>query len=53
MVSVHGLSKQQKDLLRTIVFEFKDASDKVDGLTQRQQDILNGLMKEFSMKNKK
>ncbi len=51
MVSVNGLSKQQKELLQTILFEFTDVQKKGDGLTTRQQEILNGLMKEFS-KNK-
>ena len=50
MVAVAGLSKTQKELIETIVFEFKDKSPKVDGLTERQQEILNGLMKEFSKK---
>ena len=50
MVSVAGLSDAQKDILQTIVFEFKDTSKNVDGLTERQQEILNGLMKEFSKK---
>ena len=43
MLSVSGLSKEQKDLLQTIVFEFKDNTDKTNGLSKRQQDILNGL----------
>ena len=50
MLSVDGLSVQQKELLRTIVFEFKDNAKTVDGLSERQQEILNGLMKEFSKK---
>lgn len=50
MLSVGGLSVQQKELLRTIVFEFKDNTKTVDGLSERQQEILNGLMKEFSKK---
>ena len=50
MVSVAGLSDAQKDILQTIVFEFKDTAKHGDGLTERQQEILNGLMKEFSKK---
>jgi len=50
MISVNGLSDTQKDLLQTIVFEFKDTTKHGDGLTERQQEILNGLMKEFSKK---
>lgn len=50
MVSVNGLSKEQKDLVQTIVFELKDACNSIDGLSERQQEILNGLMKEFSKK---
>ena len=50
MVSVSGLSKTQKILVETILFEFNDKSSKTDGLSKRQQEILNGLMKEFSKK---
>lgn len=50
MVSVDGLSQQQKDLLQTIVFEFKDNARSADGLSKRQQEILSGLMMEFSRK---
>ena len=48
MISVEGLSQQQKKLLQTIVFEMKDKSHGADGLTVRQQEILNGLMMEFA-----
>lgn len=51
MISINGLSSQQKALLQIIVFELKDTAGKGDGLTQRQQKILSGLMKEFSKKN--
>ena len=50
MISIEGLTEQQKNLLQTLVFEFKDKGKCVDGLTERQQEILNGLMKEFSKK---
>ena len=50
MISVNGLSDTQKDLLQTIVFEFKDTTKHGDGLTERLQEILNSLMKEFSKK---
>ena len=50
MVSVDGLSHQQKELLQTIVFEFKDNARSADGLSRRQQEILSGLMVEFSRK---
>jgi transcriptional regulator with XRE-family HTH domain len=45
MVSIDGLTEQQKQLLQTIVFEFKDKAKAADGLSERQQEILNGLMK--------
>ena len=51
MISIDGLTEQQKILLQTLVFEFKDKGKCVDGLSERQQEILNGLMKEFSKKN--
>ena len=48
MISIDGLTEQQKQGLQTIVFEFKDRTSKGAGLTERQQEILNVLMKEFS-----
>ena len=51
MISIDGLTEQQKILLQTLVFEFKDKGKCADGLSERQQEILNGLMKEFSKKN--
>ena len=53
MVSVEGLSQQQKLLLQMIVFEMKDKSRNGDGLTPRQQEILNGLMVEFAWRERK
>ena len=50
MISIDGLTDQQKQLLQTIVFEFKDNTSKGAGLSERQQEILNILMKEFSKK---
>ena len=50
MVSIDGLTDQQKQVLQTIVFEFRDNSSTGAGLTDRQQEILNILMKEFSKK---
>ncbi len=50
MISVSGLTEQQKALLQAIVFDFKDKNTKTDGLSDRQQQILSGLMKEFSKK---
>ena len=50
MVSIDGLTDQQKQVLQTIVFEFKDNTSKGAGLSERQQEILNVLMKEFSRK---
>lgn len=48
MISVSGLTDEQKDLVATIVFELKDRSPKARGLSPRQQEILNGLMSEFA-----
>ncbi len=48
MVSIEGLSEEQKNVIRTLLLEFKDKTSGTDGLTPRQQDILNVLMKEFS-----
>ncbi len=50
MVSVEGLSVEQRALVEMIVFELHDRSPRPGGLTERQQEILSGLMKEFSKK---
>lgn len=53
MVSVEGLSDEQKELVSTLIYELKDTRRSADGLSIRQQTILNSLMKEFSKKRKK
>ena len=50
MVSIDGLTEQQKDIIQTIVFEFNDNIKRIDGLSSRQQQILNCLMLEFANK---
>lgn len=50
MISIDGLTEQQKQVLQTLVFEFRDKSSAGNGLSERQQKILNVLMKEFSKK---
>lgn len=50
MISINGLTDSQKDLIQTIVFEFKDNTVKTSGLSERQQEILNELMKQFAKK---
>ena len=53
MISVEGLSEQQKELVQTITFELKDTEKQKVGLSERQQAILNDLMKEFARKTDK
>jgi len=48
MVSIEGLTNEQKNVIHTLLLEFKDKTIVSEGLTPRQQDILNILMKEFS-----
>lgn len=52
MISVEGLTPQQKQLLQTVVFELKDKNHAAEGLTPRQQEILNGLMIEFARRDR-
>ena len=51
MVSIDGLSHQQKKIIHSILIEFEDQSRRPDGLSDRQQEILNLLMKEFAKQN--
>lgn len=48
MISVAGLTAQQKHVLNLIVADFKDTSKNAVGLSARQQEILNLLMQDFS-----
>lgn len=49
MVSLNGLTEHQKQVLFTLITEFRDTSAKKAGLSIRQLAILNDLMKEFSL----
>ena len=49
-ISVEKLSSPQKQLVYTIIVEFKSPSKSSDGLSTRQQQILGALMKEFAKK---
>lgn len=50
MVSIDDLTKNQKDLVITLILEFKSPNNKAfKGLTKRQQDVLNGLLIEFTL----
>ena len=52
MVSVDGLSKEQKEIIHAMIHEFKSGTSNCPGLTAQQQDILNKLMVEFYRKHK-
>lgn len=52
MVSVDGLSNEQKEIIHAMIHEFKGGTSNCPGLTAQQQDILNKLMVEFYRKHK-
>ena len=52
MVSVDGLSNEQKEIIHAMIHEFKSGTSNCLGLTAQQQDILNKLMVEFYRKHK-
>ena len=52
MVSVDGLSNEQKEIIHAMIHEFKGVTSNCPGLTAQQQDILNKLMVEFYRKHK-
>ena len=52
MVSVDGLSNEQKEIIHAMINEFKGGTSNCPGLTAQQQDILNKLMVEFYRKHK-
>ena len=51
MVSVDGLSNEQKEIIHAMIHEFKCGTSNCPGLTVQQQDILNKLMVEFYRKH--
>ncbi len=52
MVSISALKNSQKDLVYSMIDEFKSDTSNCVGLTDKQQDILNKTMVEFYKKNK-
>lgn len=52
MVSVDGLDDGQKEIIYSMIREFKGGTSNCPGLTVQQQDILNKLMVEFYRKHK-
>lgn len=52
IVSVGGLSNEQKEIIHAMIHEFKGGTSNCPGLTAQQQDILNKLMVEFYRKHK-
>lgn len=50
MLSVDGLSEEQKKVLYALVKEFKSKPGPFSGLTENQQEILNRLLIEFNRK---
>ncbi len=52
MISVDGLSENQKQLVQAVVFELRDKTKTQKGLSERQQSILSALMREFFEKQR-
>ena len=48
MISVEGLSEEQRDLIQLTAFELKKPRSKLPGLTEKQQEIINKLIVEFT-----
>ncbi len=52
MISVSGLNRSQKEILHSLVKEFKGDPVSYPGLSDNEQAILNRLMVEFYKKHK-
>lgn len=52
MVSIDGLTDEQKEIIYIMINEFKCGSNNCPGLTEQQQVILNKLIIEFCKKHK-
>ena len=51
MISLDGLSDDQKNSVKRLIEIYKDNSKKQAGLSLREQELLNILMKEFYFHN--
>ena len=52
MVSVEGLSDEQKEIIHSLIYEFKGASVSYPGLTENQQLLLNKVLVELNKKHR-
>lgn len=52
MVSVDGLTDEQKEIINSLIHEFKGAKTNYPGLTEFQQSILNKVLVEFNKKHR-
>lgn len=52
MVSVEGLNEQQKEIIYTLIHEFKSGKSNCPGLSDKQQEILNKVLVELNKKHK-
>ena len=52
MVSVEGLTDEQKEIVHTLIYEFKGANVSFPGLTENQQSLLNKVLVELNKKHR-
>ena len=52
MVSVDGLTNEQKEIIHALIHEFKGATVNYPGLTENQQGILNKVLVELNKKHR-
>lgn len=52
MVSIDGLTDEQKEIVHSLIYEFKGAPVSYPGLTENQQTLLNKVLVELNKKHK-
>ena len=52
MVSVEGLTNEQKEMIHSLIYEFKGSAVNYPGLTENQQSLLNKVLVELNKKHR-
>ena len=52
MVSVEGLTDEQREIVHSLILEFKGATSNCPGLSEKQQSLLNRVLVELNKKHR-
>ena len=52
MISIEGLTDEQKEIVHSLIFEFKGSISNCPGLSEKQQSLLNKVLVELNKKHR-